>query len=191
MSGTNVCHRGRGLAESFLHPRVHRATLRWACAIHAMSTSSDAPCQTARQLPAEEHQDRVAASIWPTRWRKATGRCAPRGCRQPAGACRGFARVADGDALWRCDRRPVWVFSRARVAGRRWAVITASEPVFAAIAKPPVIAAESGFGDRGDNGAADRDRNSVSRQCSPFRPRWPPPWSKPTERPGVVGTLDG
>lgn len=139
------------------------------------STSSDALRQTARQLATwvEEHQDCVAASD--LAYTLARGR-AHRPVRTAVVAANlpelveGLREVADGDALYDAavghgDRGPVWVFSGQ---GSQWAAmgtqLLASEPVFAA-----TIAAGAGdrrrigiLGDRGDNGAADRDRNRQS-----------------------------
>ena len=80
----------------------------------------------------------------------------------------GLRQVAEGDvpyqgAVGQDDRGPVWVFSGQ---GSQWAAmgadLLANEPVFAATvaAVEPLIAARVRvLGDRGDDGAADRDRH--------------------------------
>ncbi len=115
----------------------------------------------------------------PTRWRAArTGRV------RTAVVAANLPELVEGlreaDATPYDAAKSVWP-SRAGRSGRRWAR-TASEPVSAATTLlEPVIAGESILGDRGDNGAADRDRNRTKCRPAPAVQVALAPWSNLTE----------
>ena len=135
------------------------------------ATNCDAARRLRRLRVGRAPDSVVLARTWPTPWPAGVGTGPVRTAviAATSGAGRGLREIAAGDEQYPHQaasgtgvRTGVGIL-RARVrSGPRWAqTCFATEPVFAEVSRAaePVIARSPDLGDRGDDGAADRDRH--------------------------------